>query len=156
MVIGSNYVACGHLLTKHTGGFWDFTSDLASKDTAYTQLSLPAHTDNTYFSDPAGLQMFHLLSHTDGQGGESLLVDGFRAAARLRDTDASAYEILSNTNVYHHASGNEGLSIQPYRPFPVLLHGPSSELVQVRWNTCDRAAVDLPLEEMDRWYSAAE
>ena len=31
------------------GRFWDFTSDLAKGDTAYTTLALGAHTDNTYF-----------------------------------------------------------------------------------------------------------
>lgn len=31
------------------GKFWDFTSDLAKGDTAYTTLALGAHTDNTYF-----------------------------------------------------------------------------------------------------------
>lgn len=31
------------------GQFWDFTSDLAKGDTAYTTLALGAHTDNTYF-----------------------------------------------------------------------------------------------------------
>lgn len=31
------------------GTFWDFTSDLAKGDTAYTTLALGAHTDNTYF-----------------------------------------------------------------------------------------------------------
>lgn len=48
----------------HYGGFYDFTSDLTMRDTAYTSLALPAHTDNTYFTDPSGLQAFHLLSHT--------------------------------------------------------------------------------------------
>ena len=31
------------------GKFWDFTSDLAKGDKAYTTLALGAHTDNTYF-----------------------------------------------------------------------------------------------------------
>lgn len=34
------------------GKFWDFTSDLAKGDTAYTTLALGAHTDNTYFVRP--------------------------------------------------------------------------------------------------------
>jgi hypothetical protein len=34
------------------GGFYDFTSDLSSKDTAYTSESLEPHTDTTYFTDP--------------------------------------------------------------------------------------------------------
>ncbi|KAI4693421.1 uncharacterized protein J4E88_001792 [Alternaria novae-zelandiae] len=140
----------------HYGGFYDFTADLASKDTAYTNIALEAHTDTTYFSDPAGLQAFHLLSHTDGEGGASLLVDGFKAADELWQTDRKAYEILSTINVHGHASGNEGISIQPYRGFPVLEHDTATgDLLRVRWNTSDRASIELPIEEVETWYDAA-
>ncbi|KAK2072194.1 hypothetical protein P8C59_006565 [Phyllachora maydis] len=52
----------------HYGGFYDFIPDLAMADTAYTNQALSAHTDNTYFTDPAGLQAFHLLSHQAAPG----------------------------------------------------------------------------------------
>jgi len=140
----------------HYGGFYDFTADLASKDTAYTNIALEAHTDTTYFSDPAGLQAFHLLSHTDGQGGASLLVDGFKVAEELLETDREAYKILSTVKVYGHASGNEGISIQPYRGFPVLEHDTATgDLIRVRWNSSDRASIELPIEEVETWYRAA-
>ena len=70
-------------LSLDYGKFWDFTSDLAHGDTAYSTLSLPAHTDTTYFSEPVGLQFFHLLEHR-GTGGKSLYVDGFNAALLLQ------------------------------------------------------------------------
>jgi trimethyllysine dioxygenase len=140
----------------HYGGFYDFTADLASKDTAYTNIALEAHTDTTYFSDPAGLQAFHLLSHTDGEGGASLLVDGFKAADELLRTDPKAYEILATTNVHGHASGNDGISIQPYRGFPVLEHDVATgDLLRVRWNSSDRASIELPIYQVETWYDAA-
>jgi trimethyllysine dioxygenase len=140
----------------HYGGFYDFTSDLSKGDTAYTQLGIGPHTDNTYFSDPAGLQLFHLLSHTDGEGGASQLVDGFAAARDLQEEDPRAYDILSTVKIHTHASGNEDNSIQPYKAFPTLVHDDQSgHLVQVRWNTTDRAAIDMPLEDMQSWYDAA-
>ncbi|KAF2852175.1 Trimethyllysine dioxygenase [Plenodomus tracheiphilus IPT5] len=140
----------------HYGGFYDFTADLASKDTAYTNIALEAHTDTTYFSDPAGLQAFHLLSHTDGSGGASLLVDGFKVAEQLRQQDPKAYDTLATVNVHAHASGNEGIIIQPYRGFPVLEHDPATgDLLRVRWNSSDRAAIALPIEEVGVWYDAA-
>lgn len=140
----------------HYGGFYDFTSDLSKGDTAYTSLAIGAHTDTTYFSDPASLQLFHLLSHTDGSGGASQLVDGFAAAHDLLIEDPDAYEMLSTVRVHCHASGNEDSSITPYQTFPVLVHDPQNgHLQQIRWNTMDRAAIDLPLEEMDKWYDAA-
>lgn len=141
-----------------SGGFWDFTSDLSLKDTAYTSLALGAHTDTTYFTDPAGLQMFHLLSHTEGDGGASLLVDGFRAAAILKEQSPEAYNLLRSTPVPTHSSGNEGISIQPSTPHPVLNEHPvTGELYQVRWNNDDRATMDhwSTLDDIDRWYRAA-
>ncbi|KAF1959845.1 Trimethyllysine dioxygenase [Byssothecium circinans] len=140
----------------HYGGFYDFTADLASKDTAYTNIALEAHTDTTYFSDPAGLQAFHLLEHSQGEGGESLLVDGFKVARDLLEQDREAYEILATTNVHSHASGNDGISIQPYRGFPVFQHDiATGNLLQVRWNSSDRAAIELPIPEVGKWYDAA-
>jgi trimethyllysine dioxygenase len=47
-------------------------------------MALPAHTDTTYFSEPVGLQFFHLLEHR-GTGGKSLYVDGFNAALKLQN-----------------------------------------------------------------------
>lgn len=135
---------------------YDFTADLSSKDTAYTSESLEAHTDNTYFTEPSGLQALHLLSHTEGSGGESSLVDGFAAAAQLFNEDSQAYMRLSLTGVHAHASGNEGISIQPSHAFPVLCHDPQrGHLTQVRWNNADRAGVECGFAEMDKWYDAA-
>lgn len=150
----------------HYGGFYDFTPDLAMADTAYTNLALPAHTDTTYFSDPAGLQAFHLLSHTGpensssakGEGGKSLLVDGFHAANILKSEDPKAHKVLSSVRLPWHASGNEGITISPDRRYPVLeIDQDSGELTRVRWNNDDRGVVPFgeefsPLE----WYDAAK
>jgi trimethyllysine dioxygenase len=70
--------------------------------------------------------------------------------------DREAYEILSTVNVHSHASGNEGISIQPYRGFPVLEHDPTTgDLLRVRWNSSDRASIELPIDEVETWYNAA-
>lgn len=36
------------------GDMWSVTDDYIHEDTAYSNNVLAAHTDNTYFSDPAG------------------------------------------------------------------------------------------------------
>lgn len=129
------------------------------KDTAYTSLALAAHTDNTYFTDPSGLQAFHLLSHTDGDGGSSLLVDGFSCAAKLRLRHPWAHKILASTPLNWHASGNEGIVIIPAKKYPVLgLDGEAGELLQVRWNNDDRAGLQMRLhgdKDVEEWYEAA-
>jgi trimethyllysine dioxygenase len=135
------------------------------KDTAYTSLALGAHTDTTYFTDPAGLQMFHLLSHTEGSGGASLLVDGFHAAHRLREQSPRSWQILSSVPIVWHASGNSGITITPSRRFPVLnVNGNYDSgwgienLLQVRWNNDDRGLVpriDNNRLSETQWYKAA-
>lgn len=145
----------GPIRNTHYGGFYDFTADLSSKDTAYTSESLEPHTDNTYFTDPAGLQALHLLSHTEGSGGESSLVDGFYAAQQLYSTDIGLYRTLANIGVWAHASGNEGISIQPADPHPVIGHDGRGHISHVRWNNADRAGLDCSLSHADQWYKAA-
>ncbi|KAK0635243.1 hypothetical protein B0T17DRAFT_35738 [Bombardia bombarda] len=150
----------------HYGGFYDFTPNLAMADTAYTNLALAAHTDTTYFSDPAGLQAFHLLSHQPApdanpddavaSGGKSLLVDGYRAAFVLKARNPKAFHILSTVGLQWQANGNEGISISPYKLFPVIELGDNGELHRIRWNNDDRGAVPFgqafsPTE----WYEAA-
>ncbi len=124
-------------------------------------MALAAHTDTTYFTDAAGLQAFHLLSHHFGDGGASLLVDGFRAAEILRQESPNYYETLCHFKMRAHASGNEGIHIMPDRPFPVLSvqktgRGKETKLIQVRWNNDDRAT--LPPgnpAEVAEFYAAA-
>ncbi|KAM5342400.1 hypothetical protein ACJ41O_013366 [Fusarium nematophilum] len=152
----------GPIRTTHYGGFYDFIPDLALADTAYTNLALPAHTDTAYFSEPAGLQAFHLLSHQappnaekpadDALGGQSLLVDGFNVAITLRKEFPDAWDTLRAVNVHWHASGNKGIAIVPDRTYPVIeqKHG---KLARVRWNNDDRGVVNL--FNAERWYSAA-
>ncbi|KAE8372066.1 trimethyllysine dioxygenase TmlH [Aspergillus bertholletiae] len=141
----------------HYGGFWDFTADLTFKDTAYTTEFLGAHTDNTYFTDPARLQLFHLLSHTDGDGGASLLVDGFWAAKIMRAENPQNYQMLAAMPQPFHSSGNEDTCIQPAEQMPIFkIHPQYNYLYQIRWNNYDRSAKkDWTLDQQNRWYNAA-
>lgn len=151
----------GPIRNTHYGGFYDFIPDLALADTAYTNLALPAHTDTTYFTEPAGLQAFHLLSHTppankpasEVLGGQSLLVDGFHAAETLRRESPEAFEILRKVKLPWHASGNQGVAIAPDRAYPVI-EVSGDKLHRIRWNNDDRGVVPLDVD-VDAWYEAA-
>ncbi|KAM0750935.1 Trimethyllysine dioxygenase [Meredithblackwellia eburnea MCA 4105] len=147
----------------HYGAFWDFTADLKHGDLAYSDFYLRAHTDTTYFSDPCGLQLFHLLSpSTSHKGGHNLLVDGFRAASILKKERPDLYSLFSTLRVPSHASGSgsdscpSGVHMSPLVPQPVFTHDQKGELVQVRWNGDDRAPVGGKEFEgkMDKWFEA--
>lgn len=150
----------GPIRETHYGGFYDFIPDMAKADTAYTNIALPAHTDTTYFTDPAGLQAFHLLSHTapanasEGEGpsgGQSLLVDGYRALDILQSEASKAWHALRDNPVPWHASGNEGVTITPRRLYPVFDYGDprtQCEHIVIRWNNDDRGGKKFPLDSL--------
>jgi trimethyllysine dioxygenase len=141
--------------THYSQGVWSFTADLAHADTAYTSLALGAHTDNTYFTEPAGLQMFHKLEF-NGQGGDSLFVDGFEIAKQLKALSSEAYTTLSNTRIPTHSAGDEKVLIVPTpRAFPILNHTPNGDLFQIRYNNDDRSTLDhLSSSQLDAFYDA--
>lgn len=150
--------------TTHYGGFWDFTSDLSSKDTAYTTLGLPLHTDTTYFTDPCGLQLFHLLSHTSPSqqrevdlGGHNTMCDGYKAAEHLKKNHNWAYNCLTQIAVPYHSSGNEDVSISPAFSTRVIGEGTAQNDYQIRWNNDDRGTKDdwKTSHQMEQWYDAA-
>lgn len=80
------------------GEMWSITDHAEHADTAYSKGDLGAHTDNTYFNDAAGLQVLHCVQH-GGDGGDSLLVDGFRAVLALKERHPETYERLCTRNV---------------------------------------------------------
>jgi len=113
-------------------------------------------TDYVSQTDPSGLQLFHLLSHTDGSGGASLLVDGFYVASLLKELHPDLYDILSRVPVPAHAAGEPTAFYQPSPPsgYPTLQHDIlTKELTQVRWNNDDRSVMShLGPDLVEKWY----
>ncbi|KAI8770578.1 trimethyllysine dioxygenase, mitochondrial, partial [Biomphalaria glabrata] len=147
-----------YVLQTVFGQMWTFTSDASRSDTAYTTQYLGAHTDNTYLSSPAGVQVFHCLKH-NGSGGETLLVDGFKALDILRSVDQAAFKVLASVVIPHEykeqASGNHpGYHLYNLSPV-VTLHPISGEYISLRFNPYDRAPLNtLSLHDMTTFYSA--
>ncbi|KAI0297255.1 Trimethyllysine dioxygenase [Multifurca ochricompacta] len=143
----------GFIRETHYGKFWDFTADLARGDTSYTNIALSAHTDNTYFTDPCGIQLFHLLEHIDGTGGATLLVDGFYVASILRDLYPDAYRLLSTVPIAAHAAGESEILYRATHP--PLEHDSTGSLRTVRWNSDDRSVLrDVPYSDIPHLYEA--
>lgn len=140
----------GYVRETIFGGMWDFQADLSKADTAYTNLELRPHTDGTYSQDAPGLQMLHCLAF-DGTGGESTMVDGFRAAAQLRVAEPELYDVLARVAVPGQYVG-DGVHLMAARP--VLRHRADGVLEQVSFNNADRAPFTLPPDEMKMFYDA--
>jgi gamma-butyrobetaine dioxygenase len=93
-------VAATFGFTRETnfGPLFEVRSVPAASDLAYTSLPLDPHTDNPYRWPVPGVQLLHCLVN-ETSGGLSTLVDGFAAAASLRERDPAAFQLLTRTPV---------------------------------------------------------
>jgi trimethyllysine dioxygenase len=140
----------GYVRETIFGGMWDFTANLAFKDTAYTSAAIGPHTDGTYSIDSPGYQMFHCLTF-DGSGGESTLVDGFKIADQIRTADPIAFQMLSTVQVPAQYLG-DGVHLRAEHPVIGLDH--NGDFLQIAYNNYDRAPFRLPATRMSAFYRA--
>lgn len=133
------------------GGLWKLSSEITEHhDSAYSQTYLEPHTDGTYSRDAPGLQMFCCMER-EGEGGESILVDGFAIAEHLRITDPAAFEVLTRVIVRSHYV-ERGIHLTADRPVFRLNH--LGEIEQISFNNYDRAPFRLPPERESEFYRA--
>jgi trimethyllysine dioxygenase len=134
------------------GGYYDFTANMEHKDTAYTSMAIGPHTDGTYSFDAPGYQMFHCLG-LDATGGDSVLVDGFKIAAIMRDETPDLYRVLTEVEVTgQYIDHEKGIHLKAKRP--VFRLDSAGRLVQVSFNHLDRAPLFLPEFELKAFYRA--
>ena len=83
--------------TNH-GRLFDVRVEATPANLAYTGLPIGPHTDNPYRDPVPTIQLLHCLANA-ASGGQSGLLDGFRAAAQLRAEDPASFECLTRTPV---------------------------------------------------------
>ncbi|XP_033760567.1 trimethyllysine dioxygenase, mitochondrial-like [Pecten maximus] len=136
------------------GPDWTFTSNNERGDTAYSDLYLGAHTDNTYFTSPSGIQVFHVLEH-DGEGGQTLLVDGQYCAEQLRSKHPEDFDLLTKT-VVPHEYYEEKLRLRSLGTV-LSVHPTTGQFLQIRYNPYDRSPMyTLPPDQQQAFYRAYE
>lgn len=140
----------GYVRETIFGGMWEFTANLAFKDTAYTSSAIGPHTDGTYAFDSPGYQLFHCLQF-DGSGGDSTLVDGFKVADQIRRTDPLAFQTLSSVKVPAQYLG-DGVHLRAEHSVIALDH--NGDFSQIAYNNYDRAPFRLPTPRMNSFYRA--
>jgi trimethyllysine dioxygenase len=133
------------------GGLWTLSSEMTDhNDSAYSQTFLEPHTDSTYSTDAPGLQMFCCVER-EGEGGESILVDGFALAEQLRREEPLAFDILTRVVVRSHYL-EPGIHLTAERP--VIRLDRRGIVEQVSFNNYDRAPFRLPPSEEVAFYRA--
>lgn len=117
---------------------------------AYTAIRLNAHTDIPNRRAIPGLQFLHCIEF-EAEGGESILVDGYTAASRLREQDPEAHDLLTSVAVpyrfqdEHHDIANR---------FPVIGVDADGAHTEIRFNLAVTAPLDIAPELIRPFYRA--
>lgn len=88
----------GYIRETNYGRLFDVLVEPVPANLAFTSLPIGPHTDNPYRDPVPTVQLLHCLVNC-ADGGESGLLDGFRAAAQLRAEDPVAFDLLTSTPV---------------------------------------------------------
>ena len=142
----------GYVRETNYGRHFEVRTEVSPTNLAFSSLGLQAHTDNPYRDPVPTLQVLYCLENS-AEGGENILVDGFRAAERLREEGPDDFEMLSRYCARFQYAGDPSTKLSARRP--ILELAPDGELTAIRFNNRSLAAVtDVPFEAMDAWYGA--
>ena len=143
----------GYVRETNYGRWFDVRSEVNPSNLAFTNAGLQPHTDNPYRDPVPTLQLLCCLENSV-QGGESLVIDGFRAAQRLRESNPRAFELLSGHCARFEFSGQRDVLLKARRPMIEL--APDGELIAVRFNNRSAAPFsDIPYDLMQEFYAAS-
>ncbi len=126
------------------GEHFDVLSKQEPNSNAYTALGLPCHTDLPNWERPPDYQLLHCLQN-DAEGGDSVLVDGFRAADELRRREPAAYRLLTRFPIDFRFQDNE--SDIRFRA-PTIGLDEAGALAEVRFNFAVMDAISAPPERI--------
>ncbi|MFD8701847.1 phosphonate degradation HD-domain oxygenase [Kitasatospora sp. NPDC059648] len=88
----------GYVRVTNYGELFDVRVEPDPNNLAFTDKAIAPHTDNPYRDPVPTLQLLHCLENS-ATGGDSGLVDGFKAAAILRDEAPEDFATLTRTPV---------------------------------------------------------
>ncbi len=142
----------GFVRETNYGRWFEVRAEVNPNNLAYTNLGLQAHTDNPYRDPVPTLQLLACLENSV-EGGDSIVVDGFMVADRLRREDPDGFALLTRYPVRFEYAGTAGVCLRSKRPLIEL--GPDGEMIAVRFNNRSAAAfVDVPFDAMPAFYAA--
>ena len=121
----------GYVRETNYGRKFEVRSIKNPSNLAYTSKGLEAHTDNPYRDPVPSLQILYSIENS-ATGGESVVVDGFNAALKLKDENLEMFNVLSTYNVSFQFSGEEGIFLKADKPMLEL--APNGELKTIRFN----------------------
>ena len=142
----------GYVRETNYGPWFEVRTEVNPTNLAYTGLGLQAHTDNPYRDPVPTLQILYCLENS-AEGGDSLVVDGFRAAQILREENPQHFDLLARHCARFEYRGTGGVALTARKPMIELT--PDGELSAIRFNNRSTAPItDVPFDEMAAYYAA--
>jgi gamma-butyrobetaine dioxygenase len=140
----------GYPRETNYGKLFDVRVEPSPSNLAFTGRGIAPHTDNPYRDPVPTLQLLHCLSNA-AEGGDSGLVDGFKAAALLREEDPRAFELLTTTLVSF-AWSDAHASLRADRPMIDI--DTTGHIREVRFNNRSMQALRLEGDAAAAFYDA--
>ncbi len=140
----------GFVRETNYGQLFDVRVEVDASNLAFTSAAIAPHTDNPYRDPVPTMQLLHCVSN-DVHGGQSGLVDGFMAAALLRQERPDYFEVLTNTAV-RFAWGDEQHSLSAERS--MIETDPRGHIRGVRFNNRSMQPLQFSAERISEYYDA--
>jgi len=142
----------GFIRETNYGKYFEVRTEVNPTNLAYTGLGLQAHTDNPYRDPVPTIQILYCLENS-AEGGENMVVDGFKCALQLQSENPRGFDLLSRYCARFEYAGDDGVCLRSRRPMIEL--SPDGELTGIRFNNRSTAAIsDVPFDDMEDYYAA--
>ncbi|MFD7906416.1 TauD/TfdA family dioxygenase [Kitasatospora sp. NPDC059747] len=138
----------GFVRVTNYGELFDVRVEPDPNNLAFTSAAITPHTDNPYRDPVPTLQLLHCLENS-ATGGDSGLVDGFKAAAVLRDEAPADFAVLTRTPVPF-VFRDRGTELRADRP--LIDVDPLGRIREVRFN--NRSIGTLRSGDRNAFYAA--
>jgi gamma-butyrobetaine dioxygenase len=119
-----------HVRVTNYGDLFDVQVEAQPVNLAFTGRAIAPHTDNPYRDPVPGIQLLHCLQ-SSADGGDNVLIDGFAAAALVREADPLAFTTLTTTDLtFRYEDSNTLLRASG----PIIALSAAGDVRAIRWN----------------------
>lgn len=140
----------GYVRETNYGRYFDVVAKPDPNNLAYTAKGLPPHTDNPYRDPVPTLQLLHCLK-ADSEGGDSILIDGFKLAEDLKQEFPDYYKVLSEQPILYRFADSE--TILENRTTVIGLDA-AGNYTHIRFNNRSIQPFDFEGERLLKYYAA--
>ena len=142
----------GYVRETNYGKYFDVKSKINAVNLAYTNLGLQAHTDNPYRNPVPTIQILHCIKNST-KGGATKVIDGFKAAMRLKKKNKKYFDLLSKYCSRFEFKGKKNVHLKSR--FPMIELSPDHEIKAIHFNNRSIAPItDVPYNNMLSYYKA--